>query len=306
MIYSISGFLLLICLILTGGFTPREKTPNYLRPSSIAELQTLLKWSPDRIPLISAHRGGAAPSYPENCLATFEHTLIQTHALIEFDVQLSKDDSLVVMHDDKVDRTTNGAGMVRDLTYTQLRLLRLKDTQGRLTHYQIPTLTEVLQWARKKTILKLDSKRGVPYTLITAAVQRFKSQAYTIVITYSADQAVAYHQLDSNLVLSVNIRNTSDLQRLQSAGIPTRNMVAFTGITEPSDSLYQMLHGQGISCILGTIGNLDQKAQTKGSKLYAQLFRNGADIITTDYPAIVAGAVRRIMPAHSSKSYFFN
>ncbi len=69
-----------------------------------------------------AHRGG--PKYaPENTLAAFRNALALGVDGYEFDVQMTKDGELVIMHDETVDRTTNGSGAVKDLTLAQIRAL---------------------------------------------------------------------------------------------------------------------------------------------------------------------------------------
>lgn len=84
---------------------------------------------------VYAHRGYSA-KYPENTLQAFEAALPYADG-IELDVQLSKDGRLVVIHDETVDRTTDGSGYVKDMTLRQLRALR---SEGE----RIPTLEEVL------------------------------------------------------------------------------------------------------------------------------------------------------------------
>ena len=86
--------------------------------------------------LIYAHRGSSA-NYPENTLAAFEAALPYVDG-IELDVQLSKDGRLVVLHDETVDRTTDGTGWVKDMTLQELRQLKIDGYE------RIPTLEEVL------------------------------------------------------------------------------------------------------------------------------------------------------------------
>ncbi len=86
--------------------------------------------------LIYAHRGYSA-KYPENTLSAFKAALPHVDG-IELDVQLTRDGRLVVIHDETVDRTTNGNGFVKDMTLRQLRLLRTEGGE------RIPTLEEVL------------------------------------------------------------------------------------------------------------------------------------------------------------------
>ena len=60
-------------------------------------------------PLIIAHRGFSAER-PENTISSFDHAIENGFDLLELDVHLSADGVLVVMHDEKVDRTTDGTG----------------------------------------------------------------------------------------------------------------------------------------------------------------------------------------------------
>ena len=74
------------------------------------------------MPKIIAHRGSSAHA-PENTIAAFRLALEQGADCVELDVMLSKDGHLVVIHDDTVDRTTDGKGAVRDMTLKELRSL---------------------------------------------------------------------------------------------------------------------------------------------------------------------------------------
>ena len=71
---------------------------------------------------LCAHRG-AMETHPENTLVAFREAVKAGAHMIEFDVQLTKDNELVVMHDATVDRTTNGTGKVSELTLAEIRKL---------------------------------------------------------------------------------------------------------------------------------------------------------------------------------------
>jgi glycerophosphoryl diester phosphodiesterase len=71
---------------------------------------------------ICAHRG-ASDTHPENTLAAFREAIRLGVHMIEFDVALSKDGQLVLMHDTTVDRTTDGDGPVSELTLAELKKL---------------------------------------------------------------------------------------------------------------------------------------------------------------------------------------
>jgi glycerophosphoryl diester phosphodiesterase len=73
-------------------------------------------------PTIFAHRGASAYA-PENTLAAFELALRQGADAIELDAKLTRDGHIVVIHDQTVDRTTEGRGRVKDMTLAELRKL---------------------------------------------------------------------------------------------------------------------------------------------------------------------------------------
>ena len=93
---------------------------------------------------LCAHRG-AMDTHPENTLPALQEAARLGAQMIEFDIQLTKDSVMVIMHDDSVDRTTDGTGNVSDLTYKYIRSLdagikKSEKFKGTL----IPTFEEVL------------------------------------------------------------------------------------------------------------------------------------------------------------------
>lgn len=118
-----------------------------------------------------AHRG-AAGSAPENTLAAFELAIAHGADGVEFDVQLTEDAQIVVIHDESVDRTTNGTGAV--LGYTLAELQRLDASAGfpDFGGAQIPTLRQVLELlAPTKLELNIELKNSeVPYPGLEEAV----------------------------------------------------------------------------------------------------------------------------------------
>ena len=81
---------------------------------------------------IWAHRG-CSQNYPENTVTAFEKACaISRLAGIETDIQISKDGHLMVFHDERVDRTTDGTGFLRDYTYEELRRLRIDAGDGNI------------------------------------------------------------------------------------------------------------------------------------------------------------------------------
>ncbi|RZJ78228.1 MAG: glycerophosphodiester phosphodiesterase family protein [Flavobacterium sp.] len=223
------------------------------------------------------------PGFPENAIETFENATTYQPVIIEFDVALSKDSVLVVMHDDKLDRTSTGTGPIGSYTYTELQKFTLKDKAGKVTSFKIPTIEQVLKWGKNKVIFTIDIKRGVPYAKIIEAVRKTKSETNSIIITYNANQAAEVHKLAPDLMISASARKQEDIERLNQMGVPNNRIVAFVGTAAPDQAVYEYLHNKGISCILGSMGNLDRSAiANPKQKVYEKLLANGADMISTD------------------------
>lgn len=111
---------------------------------------------------IFAHRGSAG-THPENTMIAFYEAERVGADGIEIDVQLSKDGRMVVIHDEKLNRTTNGKGYVKDYTLEELKALdasyTFKEHKGSA---EIPTLEEVFDmFARNNMLLNIELKNSV-------------------------------------------------------------------------------------------------------------------------------------------------
>ncbi|WP_214787764.1 glycerophosphodiester phosphodiesterase [Exiguobacterium sp. s21] len=138
--------------------------------------------------LIYAHRGYSA-KYPENTLSAFKAALPHVDG-IELDVQLTRDGRLVVIHDETVDRTTNGSGFIKDMTLRQLRLLRTESGE------RIPTLEEVLVLLEPTDVtlnIELKTDRfdydGIEY-LTWLAVTEFKLEQRVVFSSFNPDTLI--------------------------------------------------------------------------------------------------------------------
>ena len=108
--------------------------------------------------MVIAHRGfsGAAP---ENTLAAFRKAIEVGSDMIELDIQLSKDGKILVLHDDTLERTTNGQDRAVDYTLKELKALDAGSWFGsQFSEEKIPTLKEVLQLAKGRVLVNIEIK----------------------------------------------------------------------------------------------------------------------------------------------------
>ncbi|EOL47079.1 glycerophosphodiester phosphodiesterase [Enterococcus caccae] len=140
---------------------------------------------------VIAHRGSKG-THPENTLAAFKEAVRVNSDGIELDVQLSKDNQLVVIHDETVDRTTNGHGTVGGLTLVELKQLDAGSWFEKNPMFQeIPTLEEVLVLLKKEDfqgLLNIEIKTdNVHYEGIEQKIiQLMQSQVWPFEYMYSS------------------------------------------------------------------------------------------------------------------------
>jgi glycerophosphoryl diester phosphodiesterase len=280
-------FVFVVALCSVFSVTAQDKL-HTLHFEKNTDFKSFFRASSNFYPVVSAHRGGPTVGFPENCTATFENTIKYNPAVIETDIALTKDSVLVMMHDNTLDRTTTGTGNINEFTYKELQALFLEDSEGNRTAYKIETLDEVLQWGKGKVVYTLDVKRGVPFKMIVDAVRRNKAENYSIIITYNANQAAEVATLAPDMLLSVSARGKEDVERMENLGVKAENMVAFVGTSFPKPEVMDYMKSKGITCISGTMGNLDKSAIANGDKVYLDLVKAGVMIISSDRPAEVA------------------
>ena len=108
-----------------------------------------------------AHRGASAYA-PENTLEAFLLAAEQGADGVELDVQLTKDGEMVVVHDEEIDRVSDGSGFVKDYTLAELKTLNFNKTHPEYQDVKIPTLHEVYE-ALKPTgmTINVELKTGI-------------------------------------------------------------------------------------------------------------------------------------------------
>lgn len=235
--------------------------------------------------LVSGHRGiKNHDELPENCLETFMKLRSKGNMIMECDVLMTRDSVLILMHDNTLDRTTTGNGVVREKDWSDMAKHRLTTSNGE-TVFNIPRFIEILEWAvESKTILSVDIKRSVPVELVIDLIRQANATDYCMLISYTLNQAEKVYRLAPEFMQSVSIRNLEEHHRWKQSMIPPSRTIAFTGTRRSPAALYQKLHADGVACIFGTLGNIDAQAARQGDEIYLELIGEGVDIFATDRP----------------------
>lgn len=147
--------------------------------------------------LVIAHRGLAA-SYPENTLEAIEAAVQLDIDFLEIDVHKTKDNQLVVIHDDSIDRTSNGSGKIYDYTLTELKKYDFGSWKGEeFAGATIPTLTEVLDVVlryNKKLLIEVKKPKQYPgiEDLLISTLTAHKITTEDVVIQSFDKKSVKY------------------------------------------------------------------------------------------------------------------
>lgn len=156
---------------------------------------------------IYGHRGFSG-CYPENTMISFSEAEAVGVDGIELDVQMTKDGEVVVIHDETLERTTNGIGFVKDMTYRELSSLDAGSWfDAKFSGEKIPALSEVLQWIKnlkRKLFVNIELKTyKIEYPNIEekvlAIIDEHGLKDQVIISSFNLKSLEKVRQLDTNI-----------------------------------------------------------------------------------------------------------
>jgi glycerophosphoryl diester phosphodiesterase len=226
---------------------------------------------------VIGHRAGAAIA-PENTLAAIRNAIRLKADFIEIDVRTTRDGTLVIMHDSKVDRTTNGHGAVKDLTLEEIKRLEIQNRfDPSAPPERVPAFEEVLKLAKGKVNIYLDHKEAD--TAQVLAVLR-KHGMERSVIVYNGPEGVKEWK---RLAPAIPVMPSLPSQFRKPGGVaefeadcPTEILDGH--IREWTADLAAQAHALGVKVYVDIMGPADN------AEGYAKALAMGVDGIQTDYP----------------------
>lgn len=224
-----------------------------------------------------AHRG-ASGDFPENTLGAFAAAIEAGAQMCELDAQLSADGVAVVIHDDTVDRTTDGRGAVASMSLTELRRLDAGGRFGaRFAGARIPTLDEVLDLAKGRCALNVELKAEGVEAEVCRLVRAHDALADTIVSSFDWDSLAAARRIEPALALGVLADRRADAMleaasRLGALSVNPRYDLV-------NAAMVKRAHESGLQLLVWTI---DKPARMR------RMIAMGVDGIMTNYPARLA------------------
>ena len=272
--------------------------------------------------IVVAHRGCHNPSpdhdlpdAPENSLQALEHCVRLNVDMMETDVRAARDGTLVLLHDETVDRMTDGTGRVSNLTWTELQGLRLRRNAGGrsspgLTSQRITRLEEILDAARGRLLLNIDVQEGC-YRSVAEAVSRSGMERDVLIkaeatIGRPLAELPPYRSLPFMPVLRGDDGTTPEILSSIVAAQASTRRIAAVEVLYLDDAQFDAVRGAAAAAdirvwvntldavdVVGlvTLGG-DVDALRDRGETWRALIRRGASVIQTDEPASLIAACR--------------
>ena len=240
----------------------------------------VLFWFSGQVSVIS-HRGEHL-AHPENTLPALQAAIDAGADYVELDVRTTSDGHLVLMHDATVERTTNGKGRVRDLTFDQIRSLDAgAKFNPKFAGTRVPPFEEALALAHGRIRVYVDSKDIAPEDLVAALV---KADMLANVVVYGdAGFLKLVQTLHPNLKVMPEADNVITLHQLLTGLHPT--VVAFDA-GDFKDDVISIARQAHVNIFVDRLWAQDNMGD------WQDAIKRGADGIQTDHPAELVAYLR--------------
>jgi glycerophosphoryl diester phosphodiesterase len=227
--------------------------------------------------LAIAHRGASGYA-PENTLAAFRRAVAQGVTFIETDLHLTRDAHFIAVHDETVERTTNGQGAVQQMTLAELRRLDAGSWfASEFMGERIPTLEEILEFAKKNDVvfyleLKPNGFWGGEHALISA-LRNASEIARCVIISFDPAILASLRKIEPTLMTGLLHENGAGQPFEKALEIGARQVVVRSDLITPN--LLQQARKQDLQVVCWTVNSPAHMRM---------LVSAGVDGIMTDYP----------------------
>ena len=228
-------------------------------------------------PWVIAHRGASGHA-PENTLAAFQRAVELGARFIETDLHVTRDGRFVAIHDDTVERTTNGSGEVHDFTLDELRradagLWFDRDFMGE----RVPTLEEILEFSRNNDVvfyleLKYAAMKGMDHAL-TAALRKAESAPRTVVISFDAALLAPLRRIDPSVMMGLLVEEATPGCIQAALDLGARQLCPKSAGVSPK--LVGQAHRADLQVVAWTVNTAEEMRE---------MIAVGVDGIMTDFP----------------------
>lgn len=292
-------FFVIACLL---GL-PVEASLKPDKKSSFNKIISYLNNPTDKFILVAAHRGDWRNA-PENSIQAIKNCIEMGVDIVEVDVSMTKDSVLVLMHDETIDRTTTGKGLLSDWTLDSLKNLYLRNGANHPTHHKIPTLEEAMCAAKGKIMINLDKCYSY-FDEVYAVLQKTQTTDHVIMkgkIPFSQLKEEFGNYLDKVLFMPIIVLDEANSEKIIEEYLNQFNPVAFEFVFKDEKSpvlnTLKIIRSKG-SCVWANslweslnAGYSDDMAVNHTDSIYGWYVEKGVNMIQTDRPELLLNYLR--------------
>lgn len=231
---------------------------------------------------IFAHRGASGYA-PENTLEAFRLAKDMGADGIELDVHLSKDGEVVVIHDETLDRTSNGQGKIRDYTLAELKKFSVHNGMEKYRGVQIPTLKEVLDFVKDSSMkVNIELKTGIYW------YEGIEEKTMDIVKAMGMEDRVIYSSFNHYSIQKVLEQNShaETAYLFSDVILNVEKYAKETGVKGLHPAVYHLKMTDFLETYLKS--GLKVRVWTVNNKKDIKMFMDaGVDAVITNYPDII-------------------
>ena len=261
--------------------------------------------------VVISHRGDWR-NYPENSIPAIESIIRMGVDMMELDVKMTKDSVLVLMHDQTINRMTNGKGLIKDMTYDSLMTFKLKRAHGVKTDsIKMPTLREALLCCKDRILVNVDHaypyyKEIVELTEELGVTGQVLMKGKSSIDKVNEDMANHENNLLYMPIIDINKPKGQALfaEYVERGVVPMAFEVCWQYSGEEMDNCVAEIHKMGSKLwvntfwpsVCGGFGNDDDAALEVAdpAEVYGQYIEMGATMIQTDRPELLIKYLRSI------------
>lgn len=214
------------------------------------------------------HRGARAYE-PENTLRSFKKALELGVDAVELDVRKTKDNAIVVVHDPDVERTTNGKGLVADLTLNEIKNLATEKGE------KIPTLEEALDFLDKKAKILIELKEHGFEEKLLELIHERGLQKNVIIVSFIEDALKKIRALDKEVETGlIYVKHKNPIKA--ALELKANYLLSLYRFTHTAN--VQKAHEKGLKVVVWTVNKPEE---------VAEYVKKGVDGIASDRPDIL-------------------
>ncbi|SDR75891.1 glycerophosphodiester phosphodiesterase family protein [Gramella sp. MAR_2010_147] len=231
--------------------------------------------------LVAAHRG-SHKNLPENSFSSINESIRNEIDIVEVDVRKTKDQKFIILHDEKLDRTTTGTGLAHKKSYAEIKRFQLK-FDNKATNEKVPGLREVLQRSKGKIIINLDCKFDDIASLkkVVKIISEYQMESSVLLNISDLKLIPVIHKYNPDIRMMPvvqrerKIKQLINYQYIKIVQVPNQSY---------SEKLLEELDNNDISIWVNSLKKYD-KLESEGKNGFEKLIKiKKVAVIQTDHP----------------------